>query len=146
MFGQCVPVSFGSSAVSRAQAASTTEVSPETNRVNGLVRREMQAGKIPGLQLKIVQHHRTVFSGAFGFANIENSVQVTEHTIFHINSMSKAFTGVAAMQLVEEGKLNLDAPLTQCIAGSPTPGVASQSDSFSPTPPAYPRLSTTTFS
>ncbi|ADV81274.1 beta-lactamase [Terriglobus saanensis SP1PR4] len=71
----------------------------------------------PGFQLTIVRHHKIVFTGAYGLANVENSVPMTDQTIFRINSMSKAFTGVAAMQLVEAGKLNLDAPLSGYLGG-----------------------------
>ncbi len=72
----------------------------------------MSARGIPGLQITIVRHKKIVFAGAYGHANLESKAPVTESTIFPVNSISKAFAGVAAMQLVEAGKLELDAPLS----------------------------------
>ncbi len=97
------------------QTSPAPEFSPETDKIDRLVRQEMQSHQIPGLQLTVIRHHRIAFSGEYGFANIENSVPVTKHTVFRINSMSKAFTGVASMQLVEARKLNLDAAISEYL-------------------------------
>ena len=98
---------------------SSVRFSPEAERVDRTIQQEMQSHQIPGLQMTVVQHGRIVFSGFYGLANVENSVPVTKQTIFRINSMSKAFTGVASMQLVEAGKLSLDAPLSRYLEGLP---------------------------
>ena len=98
-----------------AQTRPTRDNSSPGDRIRQVVRQEMQARKIPGLQLTVVQHGRITFSGAYGLANVENSVPVTEQTIFRVNSMSKAFTGVACMQLVEAGKLSLNAPVSRYL-------------------------------
>ena len=103
-----------------AQAVSANTGKPDLGRVDRVIREEMASHKIPGLELTIVQHGRIVYKGAYGFANIENSVPVTERTIFRINSMSKAFTGVACMQLVEAGKLSLDAPVYRYLDDLPS--------------------------
>ena len=98
-----------------AQTVSIKEDSSSADRIERVIRQEMQSRKIPGLQLTVVQHGRITFSGAYGLANVENSVPVTKQTIFRINSMSKAFTGVACMQLVEAGKLSLNAPVSRYL-------------------------------
>lgn len=84
-----------------------------------LIQKEMAAGDIPGLQLAVVQKGALVFSGAYGEANKAAAQAVTKETLFTTNSISKAFAGVAAMQLVEAGKLDLDAPITQYLEGLP---------------------------
>lgn len=66
-----------------------------------------------------MRHGKLVLLGAYGIANIEDSVPVTNHTVFPINSATKSFTGVAALQLVEEGKLELDAPVSKYLDGLP---------------------------
>ncbi len=81
---------------------------------------EMQKRKILGLQISIVRGGRIVMQGAYGIANLENSVPVTRQTVFSINSATKSFTGVAIMQLVEAGKVDLDAPVSQYLDGLPT--------------------------
>ncbi|HVE58470.1 MAG TPA: serine hydrolase, partial [Pyrinomonadaceae bacterium] len=52
---------------------------------------------------------------SFGIANLQDSVRVTNRSIFAINSCTKAFTGVAMMQLVEEGKVDLSAPVSRYL-------------------------------
>jgi len=56
---------------------------------------------------------------SFGLANIENRVAVNDSTIFSINSATKAFTGVAIMQLVERGKIDLQAPISRYLDSLP---------------------------
>ena len=51
-----------------------------------------------------------IFLESFGLADVENAVPVTDSTVFQVALCTKAFVGVAAMQLVEAGKLQLDAP------------------------------------
>jgi CubicO group peptidase (beta-lactamase class C family) len=103
----------------RARAVPVGEVQSTTSAIEHLIRSEMAARGIPGLQLAIVRHNRIIFTGAYGHADIEKSTPVTARTSFPINSISKAFAGVAAMQLVEAGKLDLDAPLSIYLYGLP---------------------------
>lgn len=74
---------------------------------------------IPGLQLAIVKDGSIVKTGAYGIANIEDDIPVDSNTLFAINSMTKTFTGVAVMQLVEEGKVRLDAPVGEYLEELP---------------------------
>lgn len=80
---------------------------------------KMRKRKIPGLQIAVVRHGKIVFLGAYGTANIQNKVPVNNQTVFSINSATKAFTGVAIMQLVEDGKLELSAPVSRYLDGLP---------------------------
>lgn len=112
-----VMVGLGNSA--NAHAASVPETENKKAAIERLVRNEMTSRGIPGLQLAIVQHGEIVFTGAYGQADIETAAPVTERTRFGINSISKAVAGVAAMQLVEAGKLDLDAPLTAYLEALP---------------------------
>jgi CubicO group peptidase (beta-lactamase class C family) len=91
----------------------------QTDNVEAFLRSEMRERRIPGLQVAVVQHGRIVRLGAYGVANIQNSVPVTNESVFSINSCTKAFTGVAIMQLVEEGKLDLSAPVSRYLEGLP---------------------------
>lgn len=84
-----------------------------------LLRREMHERRIPGLQIAVVQNQRIVLLKSFGIADIQHSVPTTNKTVFPIYSCTKAFTGVAIMQLVEEGKLDLEAPVSRYLDGLP---------------------------
>src|SRR5215217_8957481 len=88
-----------------AQSASTN--------VEKLIQREMRERRIPGVQVAVVKDGKIVLSKSFGTADIQHSVPVTNKTVFPIYSCTKAFTGVAIMQLVEEGKLELSSPLSR---------------------------------
>lgn len=89
------------------------------NDVETLLRREMHERRIPGLQVAVVQRGKIVLLRSFGIANIQNSIPVTNKSIFSINSCTKAFTGVAIMQLAEEGKIDLAAPISSYLDGLP---------------------------
>jgi CubicO group peptidase (beta-lactamase class C family) len=79
------------------------------------VRNEVATGKIPGAVLLIQQHGRPVYLESFGVRDPASSQPMTPDTIFQIYSMSKAVTSVAAMMLVDDGKLALDDPVSKYI-------------------------------
>lgn len=114
-----IAVIGGLNASAIAGTPSESAVKDKKAEIDGVVRAEMAARDIPGLQLAIVQNGRIIFTGAYGKANLEASAPVTNQTVFAINSISKAFAGVAAMQLVQAGKLDLDATLPTYLKGLP---------------------------
>jgi CubicO group peptidase (beta-lactamase class C family) len=79
------------------------------------VRNEVATGKIPGAVLLIQQHGKPVYLESFGVRDPASSQPMTPDTIFQIYSMSKAITSVAAMMLVDDGKLALDDPVSKYI-------------------------------
>jgi CubicO group peptidase (beta-lactamase class C family) len=90
-----------------------------TQSVEVRLRREMQERRIPGLQIAVVKDGKIVLLKSLGNADIQHSVAVTNKTVFPIYSCTKAFTGVAIMQLVEQGKLDLAAPVSRYLDGLP---------------------------
>lgn len=105
-----------------ALASSAVEPDPKASAVARLVQSEMAARGIPGAQVAIVQNKKIVFTGAYGLAHLAASTPaspVTERTVFPVNSISKAVAGVAVMQLVEGGALDLDAPLKRYLESLP---------------------------
>ena len=74
---------------------------------------------IPALQLAIIREGKIVKLNSYGTANLENSIPVTDQSIFSINSITKAFTGIAIMQLAEEGKLKINDPISLYIDSLP---------------------------
>jgi len=91
------------------------------DKVEALLRREMRERRIPGLQVAVVLRGKIVLLRPYGVANLQDLVPVTDKSIFAINSCTKAFTGVAVMQLVEEGKIDLSAPASSYLDGLPAP-------------------------
>ncbi|WKA26713.1 serine hydrolase domain-containing protein [Bradyrhizobium roseum] len=84
-------------------------------RIGDHVRNEVTTGKIPGAVLLIQQHGKPVYLESFGVRDPGSSQKMTPDTIFQIYSMSKAVTSVAAMMLVDDGKLALDDPVSKYI-------------------------------
>jgi len=66
--------------------------------------------RVPGVVAMVTDRHRTIYEGAAGKRRLDRDADMTADTVFAIFSTTKAITGTAALQLVEEGKLDLDAP------------------------------------
>ncbi|MFZ6769664.1 serine hydrolase [Undibacterium sp. Di26W] len=101
---------------SLANPSSDTEIKQQIDRY---VKTEMQERRIPGMQLAVVKGGKIVLLKSYGLAEIPNAVAVNDENVFSINSATKSFTGVAIMQLVEEGKLDLSAPVSRYLDGLP---------------------------
>jgi CubicO group peptidase (beta-lactamase class C family) len=83
--------------------------------VGDYLRNEVATGKIPGAVLLIQQHGHPVYFESFGVRDVESKRPMTADSIFRLYSMSKPVTSVAAMMLVDAGKLRLDDPLAKYI-------------------------------
>ncbi len=83
--------------------------------VRDYLRHEVAAGKIPGAVLLIQRHGRPVLLEDFGVLDVESKTPMTSDAIFRLYSMSKPITSVAAMMLVDDGKISLDDPLSKYI-------------------------------
>jgi CubicO group peptidase (beta-lactamase class C family) len=68
-------------------------------------------GKIPGTSVAIIENGNVTFAKGYGFADVANKIPATADTPFRAGSISKSFTSIAIMTLVEQHKLSLDAKL-----------------------------------
>jgi CubicO group peptidase (beta-lactamase class C family) len=84
-------------------------------RIGELFRSEIADRRIPGAIVLIQQHGRPVYFEKFGVRDVATGLPMTDDTIFTVYSMSKPVTSVAALMLVDEGKLKLDDPLQKYI-------------------------------
>lgn len=76
---------------------------------------DVMNGKIPGAYLLIGRHGQIAFSQGFGVQGPGQTTPVTDETIFRVFSMTKPIVAVTAMTLVQEGKLDLDAPVSKYL-------------------------------
>ena len=90
-------------------------------RVDEVVRAEMKRQKIPGMAVAVVRDGTVLLASGYGLANVELQVPVTDRTIFQSGSVGKQFTAAAVMLLVEEGRIQLDAPVTTYLPDAPSP-------------------------
>ncbi|GAB6110229.1 serine hydrolase domain-containing protein [Fusibacter bizertensis] len=87
----------------------------DAERIDQIIKEEMQAMKIPGLSVAIVSGTDTIYLKGFGKTN-DVGGKVTEKTAFIIGSSSKSFTAMAIMQLSEAGLLNIDDPVIKYLS------------------------------
>jgi len=84
-------------------------------RIDSYIKNEIDQNKIPGAIMMIQRKGKTAYFKSFGVRDPGTKEPMSPETIFRIYSMSKPITTVAAMMLVEEGKLQLDDPLSKYI-------------------------------
>jgi CubicO group peptidase (beta-lactamase class C family) len=81
--------------------------------LDALIQEEMQLEQFPGVATVIVKNGKIVWLKTYGWADVTNSVPVNQNTVFLLASVSKLFTGTAAMQLVDENVISLDDDIAQ---------------------------------
>jgi len=79
---------------------------------------QLDALGVPGLSVSMVRDGQVLWSGAYGFADAENALAVNEDTAFMLASVSKTVTGVALMQLYEDGLFELDDDVNDVLSFS----------------------------
>ncbi len=84
-------------------------------RVGEYLRDQIAHDKIPGAALLIQQHDKPVYHEFFGVRDVATRLPMTDDTIFRLHSMTKPITSVAAMMLVDAGKLKLEDPVAKYI-------------------------------
>ena len=84
-------------------------------RIGEFFRDQIASGKIPGAVLLIEQHGKPVYHELFGVQDVVSKKPMSDDTIFRLFSMTKPITSVAAMMLIDEGKLKLDDPVAKYI-------------------------------
>ncbi|MBD8499771.1 beta-lactamase family protein [Paenibacillus sp. CAU 1523] len=77
----------------------------KTKKIEHFVQNQMQESQIPGVSLVIVEKGNIAYQNGFGYADVASKKPVTGDTLFELASTSKAFTGLAILQLEKEGKL-----------------------------------------
>jgi CubicO group peptidase (beta-lactamase class C family) len=98
-------------------------LAPElVSRIETRIAETMKAQNIPGLTIAIGRGDEVVFDKGFGLADLEQQVPATEHSVYRLASISKPLTAIAAMWLVENGKLTLDAEVRSYVTEFPDKG------------------------
>jgi CubicO group peptidase (beta-lactamase class C family) len=85
------------------------------NEVDTLLRTAAEAGDVPGVVATATNREETIYEGGFGWRVLGEVAEMSTDTVVWIASMTKALTGTAVMQLVEQGKLELDAPASSVL-------------------------------
>jgi len=97
-------------------SAESVGFSPERlDRLDDAMQAETAAGHYAGISLMVARHGKLVKSGRYGYQTLESREPLREDAIFRIASMTKPIIGAAMMTLYEEGKWQLDDPVTKFI-------------------------------
>jgi len=110
-----LPIGASSAAAETAASGARSFSREGLERVSAYIKNEVATGKIPGAILLIQQHGKPVYFENFGVRDVATALSMSADTIFRLYSMSKPITSVAAMMLVEDGKLALDHPVSKYI-------------------------------
>jgi len=84
--------------------------------------KEWLARGVPGFNIAVAVDGKIIYSEAFGYADLEQRVPAWQITKFRIGSVSKPLTSAALMKLVEQGKIDLDAPIQKYVPSFPEKG------------------------
>ena len=88
---------------------------PRLTLVHEMLAQHVEDGRVAGLVAGVARHGKVVYLESMGWNQIEEDNSMLENSLFQIRSMSKPITAAAAMQLVEQGKMKLDDPVSKYI-------------------------------
>jgi CubicO group peptidase (beta-lactamase class C family) len=88
---------------------------PVTTRLSQTATARIASDGVAGAVIVLLRNGEAVWSGVFGMADPERGVPMAEEALFRVESLSKPVTAWAAMRLAETGRLDLDAPATDCL-------------------------------
>ncbi len=91
--------------------------------IDAALRRAVDSKDVPGVVALAANGRGIIYEGAFGTRDLAKGPEMTPDTIFRLASMTKAVTSVAAMQLVEQGRLSLDQPIGNVLPELAAPQV-----------------------
>ena len=105
----------GVPACAEANPDAPAPATAKLERISQFFENEVTTGKLAGAVVLIQQHGRPVYLKSFGVRDVATKLPMTPDTIFAIHSMTKPITSLAAMMLIDEGRLSLSDPLSRYI-------------------------------
>lgn len=114
-------VAFASVRSVSARAGARQTVAPQEDyssiaaALSKFIQHEMQDKQLPAFSIALVEDQNVVWAQGFGYADPQTKIPATADTVYRIGSVSKLFTDIGVMQLVERGELDLDAPIQRYL-------------------------------
>src|SRR5215469_1294995 len=99
--------------------ASVNSTSQAADAIDDFVVEQMNRYQIPGLSLSILRSGQVVAERSYGFNDLEFGIKADNKTVYQLASVTKIFTSVGLMMLVDEGKLGLDSRVTDLVSSLP---------------------------
>src|SRR6187549_816989 len=111
----CASAGTPTTRVATSSASGSVVTAATRRRIDSTLRAYVDSGRVAGASALVWEKGREVYFGAFGMADREANRPMTRDVIAQIFSMTKPVTGVAMMQLWEQGKFKLDDPLAKYL-------------------------------
>jgi CubicO group peptidase (beta-lactamase class C family) len=83
--------------------------------ISWLIEKEMSSNDIVGLSIALVDDQKVVWKRGFGYADKQANIPASPETVYNLGSIAKVFTATAAMQLAEQGKMDINQPLKKYL-------------------------------
>lgn len=90
--------------------------------IDDIATQAIKAGGIASASIAVAKDGKIILARAYGESNIEDDIRATPETVYRVGSVTKQFTAAAVMQLVQEGKINLDDDISKYLPGFPMNG------------------------
>ena len=89
---------------------------PFKQQLQPMIEQVMREQEVPGFAIAVVRDQKIVYAAGFGLRNIDNkNDKITPQSLFHMASITKPFVATSVMQLVEQGKIDLDSPVLKYL-------------------------------
>lgn len=102
-----------------APASAAPLTAAQTRKIDAIVRTAMTQQHLVGVEIGVGRRGSLLFARGYGMRDREKQLPVTADTVFPIGSITKQFTAAAVMQLVQAGKIDLDAPVARYLPSAP---------------------------
>jgi CubicO group peptidase (beta-lactamase class C family) len=89
-------------------------------QVDSFIHQQMRDKHTTGLTLAVMRDNKLLYTNSYGYSNLEHKVPAINETVYSIMSITKSFTAIATMMLMEEGKLSLEDPIAKFIDSLPS--------------------------
>src|SRR5438105_4828033 len=108
-------VLFVGSAWGQAEVRAPLKYAAAVDTLEKLIAHEVADKQLPALSIALIDDQTIVWAKGFGFADPEKKTPAGPETVYRVGSVSKLFTDIGVMQLVERGEVDLDAPITKYL-------------------------------
>jgi CubicO group peptidase (beta-lactamase class C family) len=105
------------SQVSCTDAGKEARLDGRFDEVRSDIIRSVEDGEVASVSVAVAEDGKVIWEESFGWADKENKIRATPHTLYRLGSISKTFTATALMILVEDGKVDLDEPIVEYLGG-----------------------------
>src|SRR6267154_4407972 len=96
-------------------ATKTDPVARLSTELEPKIKEEVQQGRLPGFAIGVVKNGKLIYAKGFGVAKLGGTTAITSKSLFHMASVTKTFVATAILQLSENAKIDLDAPVIRYL-------------------------------